>query len=156
MYKRQTVLPGTLSAYLFSDRGIYRPGDTINIGMIVKAASWAKSVTGIPLEVDVTDPRGLSVKREKIKLGAGGFNELSHATQETSPTGNYTVSLFTVKDGQAHTQLGSVTVRVQEFLPDRMKVVARLSTEVTGGPNEGWVSPNELNCLLYTSPSPRD
>ncbi len=137
---RNTLQPGTLSAYLFSDRGIYRPGDAINIGMIVKAASWAKSVAGLPLEVDVTDPRGLSVKREKIKLGAGGFNELAYTTQETSPTGNYTINLYTVKDGQAYTQLGSVTVRVQEFLPDRMKVVAKLSTEVA----EGWVSPTEL------------
>ena len=137
---RNTLQPGTLSAYLFSDRGIYRPGDTINIGMIVKAASWAKSVAGIPLEVDVTDPRGLSVKREKIKLGVGGFNELNFNTQETSPTGNYTINLYTVKDGQAYTQLGSVIVRVQEFLPDRMKVVAKLSTEVA----EGWVSPSEL------------
>ncbi len=137
---RNTLQPGTLSAYLFSDRGIYRPGDAINIGMIVKAASWAKSVAGIPLEVEVTDPRGLSVKREKIKLGVGGFNELNYTTQETSPTGNYTVNLYTVKDGQAYTLLGSVTVRVQEFLPDRMKVVAKLSTEVA----EGWVSPSEL------------
>ncbi len=137
---RNTLQPGTLSAYLFSDRGIYRPGDPINIGMIVKAASWAKTMAGIPLEVDVTDPRGLSVKREKIKLGVGGFNELTYTTQETSPTGNYTVTLYTVKDGQANTQLGAVTVRVQEFLPDRMKVVAKLSNEVA----EGWVSPTEL------------
>ena len=141
---RNTLQPGTLSAYLFSDRGIYRPGDAINIGMIVKAASWAKTMAGLPLEVDVTDPRGLSVKREKIKLGAGGFNELTYTTQETSPTGNYTVTLFTVKDGLANTQLGSVTVRVQEFLPDRMKVVAKLSTEVA----EGWVSPNELKARV--------
>ena len=141
---RNTLLPGTLSAYLFSDRGIYRPGDTINIGMIVKAASWAKSVAGIPLEVDVTDPRGLSIKREKIKLGAGGFNELNHITQETSPTGNYTVSLFTVKDGQTNTHLGSVTVRVQEFLPDRMKIAAKFSTENI----EGWVSPNDLKAKV--------
>ena len=141
---RNTLQPGTLSAYLFSDRGIYRPGDAINIGMIVKAASWAKSMAGVPLEVDVTDPRGLSVKREKIKLGGGGFNELTYNTQETSPTGNYTVTLYTVKDSQAHTQLGSVTVRVQEFLPDRMKVVAKLSTEVA----EGWVSPSELKGIV--------
>ena len=141
---RNTLQPGTLSAYLFSDRGIYRPGDAINIGMIVKAASWAKTMAGLPLEVDVTDPRGLSVKREKIKLGVGGFNELTYTTQEISPTGNYTVTLFTVKDGLANTQLGSVTVRVQEFLPDRMKVVAKLSTEVT----EGWVSPHELKAKV--------
>ncbi|MEQ1516597.1 MAG: alpha-2-macroglobulin, partial [Usitatibacteraceae bacterium] len=141
---RNSLQPGTLSAYLFSDRGIYRPGDAINIGMIVKAASFAKSVAGLPLEVDVTDPRGLSVKREKIKLGAGGFNELNYTTQETSPTGNYTVSLYTVKDGQMHTQLGSITVRVQEFLPDRMKVGVKLSTDVA----EGWVSPAELKAKV--------
>ncbi|EQD31107.1 protein containing Alpha-2-macroglobulin, partial [mine drainage metagenome] len=28
---------GQLSAYLFSDRGLYRPGDTLHIGMIVRA-----------------------------------------------------------------------------------------------------------------------
>ena len=141
---RNTLQPGQLSAYLFSDRGIYRPGDTFNIGMIVKAASWAKTVAGLPLEVEVTDPRGLTIKREKIKLAAGGFNELSHATQETSPTGNYSINLYTVKDGQAYTLLGSTSVRVQEFLPDRMKVTAKLSTEA----GEGWVSPSELKAKV--------
>ncbi len=141
---RNTLQPGQLSAYLFSDRGIYRPGDTFNIGMIVKAASWATTVAGLPLEVEVTDPRGLSIKREKIKLAAGGFNELSHATQETSPTGNYGINLYTVKDGQANTLLGSTSVRVQEFLPDRMKVTAKLSSEA----GEGWVSPSELKAKV--------
>ena len=32
---------GKLNAYLFSDRGIYRPGEEIRVGMIVKAADWA-------------------------------------------------------------------------------------------------------------------
>jgi uncharacterized protein YfaS (alpha-2-macroglobulin family) len=141
---RNTILPGTLSAYLFSDRGIYRPGDAFNIGLIVKANNWAKSIAGLPLEIDVTDPRGLSIRREKIKLGAGGFNEFTHTTQETSPTGNYTVTLYSVKDGFAHTQLGSTTVRVQEFLPDRMKVAASLSK--TAG--EGWVAPEDLKGLV--------
>jgi hypothetical protein len=141
---RNNVLPGTLTAYLFSDRGIYRPGDAFHVGLIVKANNWAKSVAGLPLEIDVTDPRGLSVRREKIKLNAGGFNEFTHATQDTSPTGNYTVTLYTVKDGLAHTQLGAVAVRVQEFLPDRMKVSARLSKPVA----EGWAAPADLKGLV--------
>jgi alpha-2-macroglobulin len=141
---RNTVQAGTLSAFLFSDRGIYRPGDTFNIGMIVKAANWTKTPIGVPLEVEVLDPRGLTVKREKIRLGASGFNEVSHSTAETSPTGNYTVNLFTVKDGQAFTMLGSASVRVQEFLPDRMKVTAKLSSESA----DGWVSPNELKAKI--------
>src|SRR5205807_768624 len=30
-----------LSAYLFSDRGVYRPGDAFHVGVIVKPADWA-------------------------------------------------------------------------------------------------------------------
>ena len=71
---------GQLGAYLFSDRGIYRPGDEIHVGMIVKAADWGKdgtaSLAGLPLETEVTDARGLVVRREKIKLAAGGFEEV--------------------------------------------------------------------------------
>ena len=38
-----------LNAYLFSDRGIYRPGDTFHIGMIVKTEQWDLPLAGIPL-----------------------------------------------------------------------------------------------------------
>ncbi|MBK6972546.1 MAG: alpha-2-macroglobulin [Sterolibacteriaceae bacterium] len=149
-----------LGAYLFSDRGIYRPGDTFHIGMVVKAASWgqnggkngsqnggkdgAKSLAGLPLESEVLDARGLVVKREKIRLAAGGFNELAHTTLDSSPTGNYTVNLYTVKDGHANQQIGSTQVKVQEFLPDRMKVSAHLSSEVA----EGWVHPKDLKARV--------
>ena len=37
---------GELSGYLFSDRGIYRPGDLFHVGMIVRTASWAQSPAG--------------------------------------------------------------------------------------------------------------
>ncbi len=129
-----------LSAYLFSDRGIYRPGESMHIGMIVKAADWTKTLAGLPLEAEVLDARGLTVKRERLRLVAGGFAELSHATLATSPTGNYTVNLNIVKDGKVERQIGSTTVKVQEFLPDRMKVTAQLSAPTS----EGWVHPKDL------------
>jgi alpha-2-macroglobulin len=136
-----------LSAYLFSDRGIYRPGETLQVGLIVKSADWARPLAGVPLEAEVLDARGLAVKRERVRVGAGGFFELSHTTQATSPTGNYTVNLNILKDGQVLRQIGSTTVKVQEFLPDRMKVGAQLLT--TGGVpvaplGEGWVHPKDL------------
>ena len=49
-----------LSAYLFSDRGIYRPGETMHIGAIVKASDWARPLAGVPLEAEVLDARGLA------------------------------------------------------------------------------------------------
>lgn len=136
-----------LSAYLFSDRGIYRPGDTIRIGMIVKAADWKKNLNGLPLMAEILDARGLKVKQELVKLTAGGFVEISHTTQETSPTGVYTINLSLAKEGQSGEigrAIGSTSVKVQEFLPDRMKVTARLSTQI----DDGWVHPKDLKALV--------
>ena len=133
-----------LTAFLFSDRGIYRPGDTFHIGMITKTADWSKDLTGIPLEAEVLDARGLTVARERFKLPAGGFSELSHATADTAPTGTYTVNLFIVKDNRPDAEIGTATVRVQEFEPDRMKIAARLSTESA----DGWVSPTDLKAVV--------
>ena len=142
--------PDSLNAYLFSDRGIYRPGDTMNIGMIVKTATWAKSLDGLPLEAEVLDARGLVVKKQTIKLGAAGFNELSFKTLETSPTGTYTVNLYSVKDGNAYQQLGSVSVKVQEFLPDLMKVKTLFAKENTLYPDNvaGWLHPKDLKANI--------
>jgi uncharacterized protein YfaS (alpha-2-macroglobulin family) len=143
-----------LSAYLFSDRGIYRPGETFNIGIVVKAEQWNMLLADIPLQAEVLDARGLTVEKSTLNLGPGGFNELSYTTLETSPTGNYTVNLYTVKDGKADQQLGSTQVKVEEFQPDRMKIAARFSQPVT----EGWVYPKDLQALvnvqnLYGAPA---
>jgi uncharacterized protein YfaS (alpha-2-macroglobulin family) len=140
-----------LSAYLFSNRGIYRPGETMHIGLIVKATDWSKQLAGVPLEAEVLDTRGLVVKRERVRVAAGGFVELSHTTQSTSPTGNYTVNLNIMKGSEVLRQIGSLVVKVQEFMPDRMKVTAQLLA-ASGAPaaqvTEGWVSPSALKGLI--------
>jgi hypothetical protein len=143
-----------LNAYLFSDRGIYRPGDTFHIGMIVKTAQWNLPMTGIPLQAEVTDSRGLIVKTSKINLEAGGFNELSYDTLESSPTGNYNISLYTVKDGRTDEFLGDTKVKIEEFQPDRIKTTATFSKPVS----EGWVHPEDLKVTvnvqnLYGAPA---
>lgn len=136
-----------VSAYLFSDRGVYRPGDSFHIGMVVKPSNWSADMTGLPLEAEVLDARGLTIKREKITLPAGGFIELSHTTQETSPTGTYNINLYLVKDGRTGAQIGTTSIKVQEFQPDRMKVTAHFSSE-TAGLNGGWVHPKDLKALV--------
>jgi len=147
---RAAGVPNQMTAYLFSDRGIYRPGDTMHIAMMVKAGNWGTSLRDLPLEAEIVDARGLSVRREKLRLGPGGAAEIAHATQDTSPTGNYTVNLYLPREsspGAPEVQgllLGSTTVKVQEFLPDRTKVTARLSSEIA----EGWVKPKDMKALI--------
>ncbi|MDF4004378.1 alpha-2-macroglobulin [Luteibacter sp. PPL552] len=135
---------GQLSAYLFSDRGIYRPGDLFHIGMIVRANSWTRSVAGMPLIAEVVDPRGTAVSQRPVAMDAAGFAETDYTTAETAPTGNWTVNLYIARDGKPYSQIGSTTVQVKEFQPDRMKVSAHLSTAVA----EGWVKPADLKALV--------
>ena len=133
-----------LSAFLFSDRGIYRPGDTLHIGMIVKTAKWSKDIAGLPLESEVLDARGLTVARNRFNLPPSGFAEVTQALVSNAPTGAYTINLYIVKDNHPDAQIGSTTVRVQEFEPDRMKISAHLTSESP----DGWVSPKDLKATV--------
>lgn len=129
-----------LSAYLFSDRGVYRPGDEIHIGALVRSRDLNQKLAGMPLEWVVNDARGMEVKRHRFNLGAASLEELSHRTREESPTGNYTIALYTVKDDRADGQIGSTSVTVREFLPDRMVIHSAFTEENP----EGWVAPKGL------------
>ena len=139
-----SVQADKLQGYLFSDRGLYQPGDEFRVGMIVRASDWTTHLAGIPLEMVISDARGLTVKRERIKLPESGFLETAYTTQDTSPTGTWNVNLYIVKDNHAAGLIGSTAVKVQEFQPDRMKMSAHFSEESV----EGWVSPEDLKARV--------
>lgn len=136
--------PGHLMAYLFSDRGIYRPGDEIRVGLIVKPQDWKRDLTGVPLEIVVTDPRGVVIHERKIRLSGFGFEEIRYTTEENGPTGGYQFAVYIVKDDKRAALLSSTMVRVEEFLPDRMKIATRFSKERP----EGWVLPKDLKAMV--------
>ncbi len=139
---------GVLTAHLFSDRGIYRPGETFHIGMLVRAADWRGLQAGLPLRATILDARGNEARSQKMALDANGFIELDYALSEVAPTGIWTIELARVfeQDGveQRRETLGQVNIRVKEFLPDRMKLKAELSSSVP----QGWVKPDGLKVNL--------
>ncbi|KTC99335.1 alpha-2-macroglobulin [Legionella erythra] len=143
-----------LSAFLFTDRGIYRPGDEAHIGVIVKQTFAKPQPAGLPLQATVTDPRATTILDKKFTLDASGYMSFDVATNATSPTGPYYVNLYIVKDGQADSYLGSVNFRVSEFQPDRMRITSQWSQPGS----EGWISPADLSAKvglwnLYGAPA---
>src|SRR3984957_7526768 len=134
---------GTLQAYLFSDRGIYRPGDAIHIGVVAKQMDWKPLPDGLPLEMVVTDPRGVRIRSQPIKFSSTGVEDYSTATEPDSPTGSYDFSLYIMRD-ENRALLGSTTVRVEEFQPDRMTIKADLSKPASAG----WISPDALSATV--------
>jgi alpha-2-macroglobulin len=132
--------PGFVDAYLFSDRGIYRPGEEARIGLIVKAGSWERSLAGLPLELSVEDPRGLEVQRKKLTLPASGFDEYSWRSLDSSPTGKYEIKLFLARDKEEPRLLGGTSIKVEEFRPDRLSIRSKFLAE----PGKAWISPKDL------------
>jgi len=134
----------SLQAFLFSDRGIYRPGEEVRLGLVVKPLDWRPLPEGLPLELAVTDPRGVEIRREPVAIPAAGLRDWRFTTLEASPTGIYTVQLWIVRDGERRGLLGQTSVRVEEFQPDRMTIDAKLSAP----PSPGWISPQDLSARV--------
>jgi alpha-2-macroglobulin len=129
-----------VTAYLYSDRGIYRPGETTHLGVIARTADWKSSLTGLPIEVEITDSRGAVVSRNPLQLSATAFEEVAFTTQLAAPTGTYQATAILVKNEKNREILGSTSFKVQEFEPDRMKVRLDLSDR----PVEGWLKPEDV------------
>jgi len=143
--------PRTLNAFIFSDRGIYRPGDEVRFGLVIKSGDWTVNTAGTPLEFKVTDPRGAEIFNRRIRLSNEGIEDVRFTTQNWSPTGIYTASVYLIREvrqgnelRETHVFLGSETVRVEEFLPDTLNVTAVFDPP----PQDGWISPGELKARV--------
>jgi uncharacterized protein YfaS (alpha-2-macroglobulin family) len=150
----ENIGPDGLDAFVFTERGVYRPGDEIHIGVVVKQRNWQGNLKGLPVETEVVDARDLRVQTKKLTLPEAGFVELSYRTANESPTGVYTVNVYLIKDSKRTTLLGSTTASVKEFLPDRMKIETRLSKAAP----RGWINPSDTHASvilanLYGTPA---
>ncbi|MGL6289294.1 MAG: alpha-2-macroglobulin family protein [Silanimonas sp.] len=139
------VDPGALKAVLFSDRGLYRPGETVHLGLILRAQEWAKTPVGAPLELDILDPTGNLARRETIRFGAAGFEGFDFTPGESAPSGTWMAQLYLKgKNDYDRRMVGSTTVQVREFQPDTLRVKTTLSTAA----ERGWVRPEGLKALV--------
>ncbi|HWI24366.1 MAG TPA: MG2 domain-containing protein, partial [Lysobacter sp.] len=139
------VESGALNAYLFSDRGLYRPGDTVHLGMIVRAADWKRPLTGLPLELVLTDPRGTVARREKLRLGSVGFESFDYTPSDSAPSGTWEATLYLLGKEDRRTSIGTTSVQVREFAPDTMRVRATFSDENP----QGWLTPDALTANVH-------
>ena len=139
------VDPGTLSAVLFSDRGLYRPGETVHLGAILRAAEWSRTPVGAPMEIDILDSAGNRVRRDTLRFGAAGFEGYDFTPSESGPSGTWMAQLYLKgKNENDRTLVGSTSVQVREFQPDTLRVKLALSQPAEAG----WVRPEELKALV--------
>ena len=143
--EEETVDGGQLRSHIFTDRGIYRPGDTLHVGTIVKAQKWAKSLAGITLEAEIHDAKSNIALKKPIVLDNSGFNEISYKTSYSSPTGEWFIYLYLKNDNEKQRiLLGIESFIVREFEPDKTQVSLKLLPEIKAG----WRKPETLKAQI--------
>jgi uncharacterized protein YfaS (alpha-2-macroglobulin family) len=107
--------------FFYSERSLYRPGETIHLAGIIRDFDWKKTAQ-LPIHVKLKSPQGKEFSSFRGQVDAQGMFTADFPTDATSMTGTYIAEAYTGKD----IFLGSKTIQVEEFMPDRIKVELEL------------------------------
>ncbi len=110
-----------IQAYLYAERNLYRPGETIHLSGILRDYQW-KSPGSLPLKIKISSPTGKTFKLIKKSLNEYGSFETDVPVPANASTGSYAIEVFTSHD----VLIGSEVIKVEEFMPDRIKVKSEL------------------------------
>lgn len=113
-------------AFLYGDRDLYRPGDTIRTNTIIRTEDWKSPVAKLPVKIRLLLPTGKEYASLRKELTAAGSFEASFILPPSIMTGTYTLEVLTGND----VLLTSRQVSVEEFIPDRMKVTVKATPTV--------------------------
>ncbi len=108
--------PSVLDAYVYLDRGIYRPGETAHItGLLRDSAGLAADR---PLTLKIFRPNSTEALKERVeKLQVGGF-ALSYEIPKSAARGLWRIDIEA--DGVG--RVGGETFSVEDFVPQRLEV----------------------------------
>ena len=110
--------PGQIDAYMYTDRGVYRPGETVNVTTMLRDQQ-AKAITDPLLTYILSRPDGLEARKwtEKKLTGGGVSNPVT--LTNTAPRGRWQVAAYIDPKGDP---IGRVAFDVQDFVPQKLKV----------------------------------
>lgn len=122
-----------INIFLFSQRGIYRPGDTMYFGAITRMADFSPVPADLPLYAEILDPRGVKVWDNIFNAGQYGVSQQQWAPADNALSGKYTLNIRAARDGEI---LGTVAARLEEFQPETLRLKIELPVI------KGWLQTN--------------
>ncbi|MBN9564180.1 MAG: alpha-2-macroglobulin family protein, partial [Alphaproteobacteria bacterium] len=109
--------PGPLDAFVWLDRGIYRPGETVQVMALLRDSAGAEA--DIPARVRIKRPNGQVFLDTVPPRGGGTSVHLPVALSLTAPAGMWSVEVLA---DPSQPPIGRAAFRVDAFVPDRMAV----------------------------------
>ncbi|KRG70670.1 alpha-2-macroglobulin family protein [Pseudoxanthomonas dokdonensis] len=119
--------------FAWSGRDLYRPGETLRVSALLRdgdgklIAAPGKSGSGKgghtssqPVFVRLKQPDGKMFRETRVSPDALGYFTFEQVIPQEAPTGRWQLEFRTDPDSKQAVQ--GMTVRVEEFLPERMKL----------------------------------
>lgn len=111
----QDTPAGGTRAFLYTERGVYRPGDEINLAAIVRNENGTFP-DNHPVTLKLYNPRNQPVHEQTLRSATVGFYAFTLRTSDDDPTGNWRAELL------AGTQTFSRTIKIETVVPNKLKV----------------------------------
>ncbi len=109
--------PGALDAMLFTERGVYRTGETVRLTALLRDPQ-ARAVSNVPLTLIVTKPNGVEDRRQTIKEDQVGGRSLDLPLLAGAMTGTWRIRAHTDPKSPA---VGETAFLVEDYVPDRIE-----------------------------------
>lgn len=142
------VVERGLKGYIYGERGVWRPGDTLHLGFILNDRAH-RLPAGHPVNFSLVNPLGQVAVRNTVTQGVMGIYTFNVPTSADAPTGIWT----------ARIEVGGVNfhknVRVEAIKPNRLKIDLSLPEGTLGcGKNEAklhteWLNGSKAGGLRY-------
>jgi hypothetical protein len=107
-------------AAIYSDRGVYRPGETAHLAAIVREESNLAPPDGMPVLAKLIDPQGKVIHKRSLPVNGAGYLDADFGFPAFATTGRYEMQLAV-----ADRTIGQYRFQVEEFVPERMQVEAQ-------------------------------
>jgi len=117
-----------LRSYIYSDRGVYRPGDQVHLVSVTRQKE-GRLPTDFPVTFRLTNPVGKHEVTERYQLDSTGAYLYDFDVPAEAPTGKWQVAaLWNEK------VIGTYSFQVEEFIPNKIKVTLEsLNTSLHAG-----------------------
>lgn len=106
-------------AYVFTDRGVYRPGETMVLQSLLRDRLLEAPGETFPVQFRMFRPDGRLFRERTVMLDAAGAAGMTLEVPEYAHTGHYTVRLALPGGSR---DLGATVVAVEDFVPPQIAV----------------------------------
>ena len=112
------ALPGPVDAFVYTDRGIYRARETVNIVALMRDR-LANAMPGVPVTLIVRRPDQAVFRRTTLQDQGDGAVHQALVLTDSVPHGHWSVDAYLDPKGAS---IGHAEFDVQDFIPQQLKV----------------------------------